>query len=305
MILKGVGRLNEMQKPLAFVLSGGGARGAYQVGALKALYEAGYKPDIWVGTSIGAVNAGYLAINGFTKESLDNLTNAWQEAGKAELLSSNHLFLTMRMLLNRSSWRKQNRFHDFFVAHGIQEEIKFKDIKDTKLFLVSADLNLAETVIFGLDPEQSILEGVLASTAIPPWIHPIEKDGRFLIDGGLVSNLPVEPALTNGAKEIVALDLFDLRDIPSEPRGLGPFFYKVLNTAEKRQIDIEIALAQSKGVRVHRISLVGDSPVAIWEFQRTVEMIPIGYQITQAAIETWHEGKKAERFSLFSWLRRR
>ena len=45
-----------MEKCLAFVLGGGGGRGAMQVGALRALFEAGYKPDLLVGTSIGAVN---------------------------------------------------------------------------------------------------------------------------------------------------------------------------------------------------------------------------------------------------------
>ena len=53
-----------MEKCLAFVLGGGGARGALQVGAFRALFEAGYQPDLLVGTSIGAVNAAGLAIVG-------------------------------------------------------------------------------------------------------------------------------------------------------------------------------------------------------------------------------------------------
>jgi predicted acylesterase/phospholipase RssA len=59
-----------MDKKLAFVLSGGGARGALQVGALYALLEYGLQPDLLVGVSIGAANATYLAMNGFSKESL-------------------------------------------------------------------------------------------------------------------------------------------------------------------------------------------------------------------------------------------
>lgn len=49
--------LLELQRPLAFVFGGGGARSAFQVGALRALFEAGIKPDILVGTSIGGLAA--------------------------------------------------------------------------------------------------------------------------------------------------------------------------------------------------------------------------------------------------------
>ncbi len=60
------------RKKLAFVLSGGGARGALQVGALRALLEAGIKPDMLVGTSIGAANAALFALN----PSLDGLPHS-------------------------------------------------------------------------------------------------------------------------------------------------------------------------------------------------------------------------------------
>ena len=62
-----------MDKKLAFVLSGGGARGALQVGAMYALLECGLQPDLFIGASIGAANATFLALNGFSKESLDKL----------------------------------------------------------------------------------------------------------------------------------------------------------------------------------------------------------------------------------------
>ena len=58
-------------KKLGLVLSGGGARGALQVGAIRALLEADYHPDLLVGTSIGAVNATYLAVNGINLDTID------------------------------------------------------------------------------------------------------------------------------------------------------------------------------------------------------------------------------------------
>ena len=69
-----------MESKLAFVLGGGGSRGALQVGALFALLERGLQPDLLVGTSIGAVNAAFLALNGFSKESLELLCGTWHKA---------------------------------------------------------------------------------------------------------------------------------------------------------------------------------------------------------------------------------
>jgi len=68
----------------AFVL-GGGAQGALQVGALRALLEAGLQPDLMVGTSVGAINATYLAVHGATLASLDGLIQAWHDAAAARL----------------------------------------------------------------------------------------------------------------------------------------------------------------------------------------------------------------------------
>jgi NTE family protein len=59
-----------MKKTMAFGLGDGGARAALQVGALKALFEAGYQPDLLVGTSIGAANAAYLALYGCTAQTI-------------------------------------------------------------------------------------------------------------------------------------------------------------------------------------------------------------------------------------------
>jgi NTE family protein len=65
-----------MEKCLAFVLGGGGARGALQVGALRALFEAGYQPDLLVGTSIGAANAACLAFWGVNMDGIAALERA-------------------------------------------------------------------------------------------------------------------------------------------------------------------------------------------------------------------------------------
>ena len=77
-----------MKKCLAFVLGGGGARGAMQVGALRALFEAGLKPDLLVGTSIGAINATGLALWGVDLAGVEALEHAYQRVANSGLIGS-------------------------------------------------------------------------------------------------------------------------------------------------------------------------------------------------------------------------
>lgn len=279
-----------MNRPLAFALGGGGAHGALQVGALRALLEVGYQPDLLVGTSIGAVNATYLALHGPTLASLPGLIEAWHDAAAADLLPANYLWLTVRVLFNRAGWRPYHRMRDFFIAHNVLPELRFADL-NTRLILVAADLNTGRPVLYGADPQQSVLEGLLGSTALPPWVHPLEKDGQFLVDGGVISTLPIEPALAQGAREIVALDLADPRETPAEAHGFGPFLGKLMNTIEQRQQEMELALAETRGVPVWRIALQGKQPIPIWDFSHTDELIERGYAIASREVERISAGR--------------
>ena len=108
-----------MDKKLAFALGGGGARGALQVGALYALLECGLQPDLLIGASIGAVNAAFLALNGFSRDSLDWLPAAWHKASTSELLPANYIWLTVRAMVNRSSSDPSRHVRDFFIQPRI------------------------------------------------------------------------------------------------------------------------------------------------------------------------------------------
>jgi NTE family protein len=263
----------------AFVLSGGGARGALQVGALRALLESGIQPDMVLGTSIGGVNAAFLSMHGFREETLAALEDAWRDAAEADLLPDNYLWLTIRMLFNRSGSDVQHHIRSFFVDHGISPELRFGQLPGPRLTLVAADLRAGCTVLYGADPNQSVLNGMLASTAILPWVRPLEEDNRLLMDGGVVSNLPIEPALVSGATEIIALDLSDPRPVLPSARGPGPFLYQLLHTVEVRQIHLEKQLAAAQGVPVYHVELLPQTPVAVWEFPRAVPLIEQGYTL--------------------------
>ena len=290
-----------MKKQLAFVLGGGGARGALQVGALRALLEAGYQPDMLVGTSAGAINASFLAMRGVTLQSIKELAQAWHNARQADLIPQNYLWLTVRALFRRADALFSHRLKDFSIAQGVHPNLRFSDIKGVRLILVAADLNAGGVVLYGQDPQGSVLEGLLASTALPPWMAPIEKAGQLLMDGGVVSNLPIEPAMNAGATEIIALDLHDPRSLSQEMQGFGPFLAKLLNTMEHRQLELEMALASARNVPLRYIRLGGPTSIALWDFSQTEALIQHGYEQAQREISGWQPERRA---GLLAWLQR-
>lgn len=276
-----------MNRPLALVLGGGGARGALQVGALYALLEANIHPDLLVGASIGAVNATALAMRGVATSNIVSLVQDWRAAAAADLLPSSAWRLMMRTMFDRVTHRPDHRLRDFIIARGLTPDLRFGDIRGVKLILVATDLNTGCMVLYGQDPRQFVLEGVLASTALPPWAQPLEKDGRLLMDGGVIGNLPIEPAVALGAAEIIALDLTDPRGALTATNGIGAFLGKVITTVEQRQVELEMTSAEARGILVRHVALRDETPVPIWDFSRTDKLIRRGYEITRQAIARW------------------
>jgi NTE family protein len=276
-----------MNEQLAFVLGSGGSRGALQAGALQALLEAGYTPDLVTGTSIGAVNGAYLAVHGYTQEGIAHLIHIWETTVDQDLLPTNLWWQMMNAFFRRTKDFSQQRIRDFAISNGLTPDIRFKDLQNMRLFPVAADLDAGCSVIFGLDPEESILECVLASMTIPPWLAPVQRNGHTLVDGAAVSSLPVEAALMQGATEIIALDLHDPDDGEGPGPGLQNFLLKLDKTVENRQRELEMELAQARGVPVRRIELRGETPVPIWDFRGSHELIERGYQLAWEEIEKW------------------
>lgn len=280
---------------LAFVLGGGGARGALQVGALRALLEAGIRPGLATGTSIGALNAAFLGLRGFSAESLDALAAIWRDAATADLLPPNYVWLTVRALFGRGGGHLEDRILPFLVSHGLDPQLRFGDLTGVPVRLVAADLNNHRPRVYGADPRESVLEGVLASAALPPWIHPLSHENHLLLDGGFVSNVPIEAALAAEATELIVLDIAEPRAFfgNPEPTGFAAWFEKLANTILQRQIDLELALAAARKVPVLYLNLRFEHPVAIWDFSHTEELMAAGYALAKAEIAHWPKRKQS------------
>ncbi len=258
-----------------------------QAGALRALLEAGYQPALLTGTSIGAANAAFLAVHGYSDRGIEELARVWRSTVDKDLLPVNLWSQMMRAFFRRSIGASQERIREFAIANGLTPDLRFMDLAGPRLFLVASDLNTGCPAVFGTDPQESVLDAVLASMALPPWMAPQEHKGRYLIDGGVVSNLPVETALNQGAEEIIALDLLNPNDVDPTEHGIRPFFWKLNQTMETRNVNLELELARSRGVKVFHVSLTEENAVPLWDFRHSAALIDHGYEITRQAVAEW------------------
>jgi len=282
-----------MNQCTTFVLGGGGSHGALQVGALRALIEAGYIPDLIVGTSIGAVNAVGLGLWGVDLNGIDALERAWDEVAGAQMLEPRVSRLTLRLMVGRPSNRARKKLETYFASMGIDHGMRFNMIPWGRIGLVSADLATGQPVIYGQNPTDLVLEGLLTSIAVPPWFAPIQKEGRMIMDGGALSTLPIEPALRLGATRIIALDLDDNSLLPKENLTLEQYLEQYIFAASRRHIWLETALAEAQGVPVHCINFRGLATKPIWDFSEHKAWIRAGYEKAGLQIEQWKREEKS------------
>ena len=156
------------------VLSGGAYRGVGQIGALKALLEHNIQPDIICGTSSGALNAALYA-NGYSP---DEMYEIWQQEPFSKVL---HFHLPSFGLLKSSN-----------IGEMVKPYLRYDRLEDlpVPVLLTSTCLNDGNQKVFSEGDLVTILE---ACCAVPLTFEPVEIDGKQYVDGGLVSNLPVEP----------------------------------------------------------------------------------------------------------------
>ncbi len=161
-----------------------------------------------------------------------------------------------------------------------------------RLALISADLVNGQTVIYGEYLGDSVLEGLLASIAVLPWFMPLQKDGQIIMDGGALSPLPIEPALRMGATEIIALDLDDPTMIPKENLSISQYCETYFFAASRRHIQLEMQIAEMRGIPVHHIYFHGLAKTPMWDFSDYPALRQAGYEKTRHIITEW--GKQSQ-----------
>lgn len=181
------------KKKTALVLSGGGSRGAYQIGVWQALSELGIRIDMVTGSSVGAVNGAAIAQN-----LLEPARSMW------ESLDTETVFHFSEILKNGGG--SYNELKKLLTAKLSEDEIRRSEIE---LGLVTVEFPSMEPHYLWKEdiPQGELLDYILASASCFPAVQSYKIGEEKYIDGGYGDNLPVEMALSRGADRIIAVNL--------------------------------------------------------------------------------------------------
>lgn len=263
------------------VLQGGGALGAYQAGVFEALTTAGVQPQWLAGISIGAVNAAIIAGNPPERQ-VERLREFWRLATDGPQIAPPFMVPMARPWVARMNAASAVLFGvpGFFRPRvpppqlqppGIPQRVSFYDtapLKETLERLVDFDLlNSGETRLSvgavniqtgnfeyfeNTGGKRLRAEHIMASGALPPGLPPVEIDGAWYWDGGLVSNTPLDYVLQTEQRADLAIFQVDL--FPA--RGKLP---RTLSEAADREMDIRYS---------SRTRLNTDKPLEIRRLKR-------------------------------------
>ncbi|WP_394618907.1 patatin-like phospholipase family protein [Lentzea sp. JNUCC 0626] len=182
--------LRALPRPVAVAVGGGGVLGAAHVGVGHALEERGFVPDLVVGTSVGALTGAIAA--GHPGRAAQWLDTVWTRLRRREVFPLGYMSSRASVFTDRGLRRLIGRA-------GLPERIEELAIPFTA---VAMDLGSGAEVLLDHGDLESAL---LASAAIPGILPPVDRDGRTLVDGGVIAYVPVRAALRAGAASVVVL----------------------------------------------------------------------------------------------------
>ncbi len=180
---------------IALVLGGGGARGFAHIGILKVFEEEKIPIDIIVGTSIGAIIGGCYA----SGMSSDEIAYAVEDIKSADLLDLN--LVSIFSLLFREKLFESKKLEK--LLNSILKGKKFNEL-DIEFACVASDIVTGEKVVLR---DGDVATAVRASASIPGVFEPVEYKQRYLVDGGIIDNVPADVAKNLGADIIVTVNI--------------------------------------------------------------------------------------------------
>jgi NTE family protein len=263
-----------MERPRrAFVLTGGGALGAVQVGALQALFAGGITADLLVGTSAGALNAAFIAHDP-CYEAAVALEAIWRAA------SRNTIFpIRPREVALGLAGRLDHLVSPAGIRRWIEANLSFQRFDEVAvpLYVVATDLSTGEPVVLS---EGEVLPALLASTALPGIFPPVRINGATLVDGGISADVPVLQAEELGATEIWVLSTSGSERPGQLPRSaLEVLLRSVGLVLGHVSADHLAQLDPATAIHVLPAPAVADS--SILDFRHTSELIAQGRALTE------------------------
>lgn len=258
----------------ALVLSGGGSLGAVQVGMLGALHEAGVEFDMLVGTSVGAINAAWVAAEP-TSRSVETLAGIWRGLRREDVFPTSPWHALLGACGQRRSLVPDRGLRSILKRH-----LGFDRLEDAAVpvHVVAVDAQSGHCEVFSTGPA---VDAVLASTAIPGVLPPVRLGGRWYLDGGAVENTPIRQALALGAERLWVLPAGYPCALPALPdTAVGMALHGLtLLIQHGLAIDIE-RFATEVDLRV--VPPLCPLSVAPSDFSRADELIAGGYESATA-----------------------
>jgi NTE family protein len=182
----------------ALVLSGGGVKGAYQIGALKHLInERGLKYDIVCGISVGALNVSFLSMFKDDQEGFAGLLKFWESLDSSKIYKRWFPFGKLHALWKKSLYNSQpliDLMHSSIDINKVRTSGK-------KVAVGAVSLDTGDYRLF-TEKDDCFIDGVLASSSFPSGLKPIEIDKQLWTDGGVKHITPLKAAIDLGADEV-------------------------------------------------------------------------------------------------------
>jgi NTE family protein len=185
----------------AFVLGGGGLLGAVEVGMLRALLERDVRPDLILGTSVGALNGALLATDP-TPAVVQRLMAMWESAaGSREVYGDGPMRQVGRAVRTGTHLHSAKPLRDRLVQE--LGDLTFAELA-VPFQCCAASIERAAEHWFTTG---RVTDAVMASAAVPGLLRPAEVDGEHYLDGGIVNSIPIGRAVECGADRIFVLQV--------------------------------------------------------------------------------------------------
>jgi NTE family protein len=207
---------------VAFVLGGGGVLGANEVGMLQALSEHGIRPDLVLGTSVGAINGALYAAQ---PEHPEELAALWQSMSGSEVFGGSagqrvrHLARLPTALHGNDALRT--------LLHSRLGDRTFADLS-IPFECCAASIERAAEHWFSDGP---LVDAILASSAVPGLFPAVQIGGENFLDGGLVNSIPVGRAIERGARTVYVLQVGRIEkplSVPSRPWDVATVAFEIV-----------------------------------------------------------------------------
>ncbi len=265
----------------AFVLLGGGARGAAQAGALRVVLEHGIVPNYIVSISAGSWNGAFLAQDP-TPEQAQELENLWLNTSTLDIVGPRRWRAAINALAQRSSLYGSSGMRR--VAERYLGELTFEEMR-VPLRIVATDLKTGQAHFFS---EGAVLPAVVASSAMPGVFPPVVTSDSVLIDGGIAEWAACLDALHWGATRICFIACGAVTGRESRSRTVRRVLERSLEISLRNNFDAMTFALRASGVDV--LAIFPELPRGtMLDFDLAPAFIEAGHAAAQKALAAWQQ----------------